>query len=275
MPIKKDETGKRWVEMELLLPGTPEQVWQAVATGPGNASWFVKGEIEARVGGMFRLDFGGGATTAGEVTTWDPPRRFGYVERDWEPGAPPVATEITISGRAGNTCVMRMVHSLFSTSDEWDDQIEGFERGWPGFFAVLRVYLAHFAGTSASSFMTMTQTNGDALTVWRKLSEGLGVLGADVGELRAALAGPERWSGVVERAYQDEHQRWLLLRVSQPSNGALLLGTYNKRATSQEAAGENVNVNVCRYFYGESSERLSADAQVRWGEWLEREFKNQ
>ena len=70
-------------------------------------------------------------------------------------------------------------------------------------------------------------------------------------------------------------RRWLLLRVSQPSNGALLLGTYNKGATSQEAAGENVNVSVCRYFYGESSERLSAEAQVRWGEWLGREFKNQ
>lgn len=46
MPVKKDGTGKRWVEMELLVPGTPEQVWQAMATGPGNAAWFVKGEID-------------------------------------------------------------------------------------------------------------------------------------------------------------------------------------------------------------------------------------
>lgn len=83
MPIKKSETGKRWVEMELLVPGAPEQVWQAMATGPGNACWFVRGEIEPRVGGAFRLDFGQGMTTAGDVTTWEPPRQFAYVERDW------------------------------------------------------------------------------------------------------------------------------------------------------------------------------------------------
>jgi uncharacterized protein YndB with AHSA1/START domain len=55
MPIKKDGTGKRWVEMEFLVPGTPEQAWQAMATGTGNAAWFVKGEVEPRVGGAFSL----------------------------------------------------------------------------------------------------------------------------------------------------------------------------------------------------------------------------
>ena len=35
-------TGKRWIEMEFVVPGTPEQVWQAVATGPGNTAWFTR-----------------------------------------------------------------------------------------------------------------------------------------------------------------------------------------------------------------------------------------
>jgi hypothetical protein len=34
MPVKKDNSGRRWVEMEFLVPGTPEQVWHAIATGP-------------------------------------------------------------------------------------------------------------------------------------------------------------------------------------------------------------------------------------------------
>jgi hypothetical protein len=42
MPIKKDGTGKRWVEMEFIVPGTPEQVWQTMAPGPGNAAWFTR-----------------------------------------------------------------------------------------------------------------------------------------------------------------------------------------------------------------------------------------
>ena len=50
MPIKKDGSGKRWVEMEFLAPGTPEEVWQAMATGPGNAAWFTRATVDERVG---------------------------------------------------------------------------------------------------------------------------------------------------------------------------------------------------------------------------------
>ena len=46
MAIRNDETGKRWVEIETIVPGTPEQVWQAIATGPGVAAWYVKAQIE-------------------------------------------------------------------------------------------------------------------------------------------------------------------------------------------------------------------------------------
>ncbi len=158
MPIRKDETGRRWVEMELLVPGTPDQVWEAMATGPGNEAWFLKADIEPHVGGALRFHFGQGVATSGNVTTWNPPHQFAYVERDWEPGAPPVATEITIAARSGDRCVVRMVHSLFASSDDWDDQLEGFESGWPGFFRVLHLYLEHFAGMAAASFMAMTPT---------------------------------------------------------------------------------------------------------------------
>ncbi len=95
MPIKKDGTGKRWVEMEILVPGTPEQVWQAMATGPGSSAWFVKTEIEPRVGGALKFDFGEGAVAAGEVTTWEPPQKFGYEERDWAPDARRERDEVT------------------------------------------------------------------------------------------------------------------------------------------------------------------------------------
>ena len=264
MPIKKDETGKRWVEMELLVPGTPEQVWQALATGPGNAAWFTKGEIEPRVGGVFRIDFGQGAVSSGEVTMWEPPRQFSYVERDWEPGAPPVATEITITSRSGDRCVVRMVHSLFASSDDWDDQLEGFESGWPGFFAVLRVYLAHFAGSGAASFMAVTPASTDSLSAWLRLGEVLGLLGANVGERRTATSGPEPWSGVVEHVRQDAQQRYMLLRLDAPSPGVALVGTYEK--------GGGTNVSLCRYFYGEDAGALAASSEPCWRDWLTKTF---
>lgn len=272
MPIKKDGTGNRWIEMELLVPGTPEQVWQAMATGPGNAAWFVGGEIEPRVGGAFRLDFGEGAITTGEVTAWEPPHRFSYVERDWGQDAPPIATEITITSRSGDRCVVRMVHSLFTSSDDWDDQVEGFESGWPGFFAVLRIYLAHFAGAKAASFMAMTPAGEDSLSVWLRLGETLDLAGANVGEHRTAVSGPEPWSGVVEHVHQDAQQRYVILRLDEPSPGIALVGTYDKGATSHGAAGAGTNVSLNRYFYGDGAAASAAESEVRWRDWLTRTF---
>lgn len=269
MPIKKDGTGKRWVEMEVLLPGTPEQVWEAMATGPGNAAWFVKGEIEPKAGGVFSFDFGQGAVTSGEVTAWEPPHKFAYVERDWAPDAPPVATEITIVSRSGDQCVVRMVHSLFTTSDAWDDQVEGFESGWPGFFAILRVYLEHFAGARAASFIAMTPASGDSLTEWMRLGEALGLTGANVGERRMASSGPEPWSGVVERVYQDAQQRYVLLRLEAPSPGVALIGTSDAPALT---GAPGTNVSLCRYFYGDNAEALAAESDPRWREWLAKTF---
>ena len=277
MPIRKDGTGRRWVEMELLVPGTPEQVWEAIATGPGNAAWFVRGEIEPREGGAFSLHFGEGASTSGEVTAWEPPHRFGYVEREWEPGAPPVATEITVTGRSGDACVVRMVHSLFASTDDWDDQLEGFEAGWPGFFAVLRVYLAHFAGADAASFMAMMAAREDALSAWRRLGDALGLAGANAGERRTASAGPEPWSGIVERVHQDGRTRWVLLRLDAPSPGIALVGTIGAAESMGEVErqlgkGAECTVSLNRYYYGEDAAARAAASEAGWRRWLAETF---
>jgi len=40
MSVKIEASGRRSVQVEVEVPGTPEQVWQAIATGPGISSWF-------------------------------------------------------------------------------------------------------------------------------------------------------------------------------------------------------------------------------------------
>ena len=70
-----------------------------------------------------------------------------------------------------------MVHSLFTASDAWDEQLEGFESGWPGFFVLLGIYLEHFAGANAATFMIVSPTSADSLAAWRRLSEAFGVVG--------------------------------------------------------------------------------------------------
>jgi uncharacterized protein YndB with AHSA1/START domain len=261
MPIKTDETGKRWVEMAFIAPGTPEQIWHAMATGAGNSTWFTRAQIEERVGGELRFEFGPEMSSSGEVTAWQPPHRLGYVERDWSPGAPPVATEITIASRGANKCVVRMVHSLFSTSDEWDDQMEGFEGGWPGYFEVLRIYLTHFAGMPGATFQAMVTIEDEPLAVWKQIVEGLGLAGANVGETRTIPGPTEPLSVVIERTQQDATLRYVAVRIESPEPGAAIAGTYRTR--------EGVMASVSMFHYGERAEAVAQAGAVTWREWLE------
>ena len=184
--------------------------------------------------------------------------------------APPVATEITITGRSGDQCVVRMVHSLFATTDDWDDQIEGFESGWPGFFAVLRVYLQHFAGKPAASFVAMASVAGDPLDTWKRLSDELGLAGANVGERRTLSEGPDRWSGMVERVHQDPIQRFVVLRLNGPSPGIVLLGTND---ASSYGSGSGTTLSVCRYFYGSDAAERVGEREQQWRTWMAETFE--
>jgi len=260
MPIKKDETGKRWVEMELIVPGTPEQVWQAIATGPGYTAWFTPATIDERVGGAIRFDMGENGESQGEVTVWEPPFRFGYVERDWAEGAPPLATEITVTARSGDRCVVRMVHSLFTSADDWDDQMEGFEGGWPGFFEVLRLYLSHFAGMNAAVIFAKTSVKASRLDVWKRLIEGFGLAGVDAGEEGTAPQTPEPLSGIVERVQQGDRERYVLLRLKQPSPGIALIGTYGM--------GDASNASMALYLYGDDAGQRAAASEAGWRDWF-------
>lgn len=264
MPAKRDETGRRWVQMETLLPGPREAVWRAMATGEGNAAWFAKATIEPQIGGLFALDFGPMGGSTGQVTAWEPPHYFAYVERDWDKGAPPCHTEITLAERPGGQVLMRMVHYLFSDTDTWDASLEQFESGWTGFFEVLRAYLTHFAGQPAASFMAMQMTKGDLGEVWTRLTEALGVAGANVGEVRSAASTPQPLSGVVERMIQDDKLRAMLLQIEAPSPGIAMVGAF--------AMGEMANASLSVFFYGDDAEARAAASHPLWQAWMGEAF---
>ncbi|HJW63560.1 MAG TPA: SRPBCC domain-containing protein, partial [Actinomycetes bacterium] len=50
---------------EITLDATPEQVWEAIATGHGIECWFVPAQVQD---GRVALDMGGGMADAGPVT---------------------------------------------------------------------------------------------------------------------------------------------------------------------------------------------------------------
>jgi len=267
MTVKKDDaTGARYVELELELPGTPEQVWQAIATGPGISAWFAPTEVDERAGGAITFDFGpemGGST--GVITAWEPPRRLAYEEREWMPGAPPVATEIHVETRAGGTCVMRMVHSLFTASDEWDDQLESFENGWPAFFEVLKGYLARFAGARCSQVRLTGRTTGPVDRAWGALAGALG-LGelSEGGRAAASAPGAPALAGVVERLGGRGDHRDAVLRIEAPAPGFAMIGAF--------VWNEAAHVSLALYLYGEGAPAAAARDEPAWRAWMADHF---
>src|ERR1700749_1686733 len=101
MSVKKEPSGRRSTQVEVEVPGTPEEVWQAIATGPGVSSWFVPTRFEERegrpAGGC--MSFGPGMDVQSPITTWDPPRTFVTEGKGWG-GSPPIATEWSVEARA-------------------------------------------------------------------------------------------------------------------------------------------------------------------------------
>src|SRR6476661_4516667 len=116
MSVKKEASGRRSIQVEVEVPGTPEEVWQAIATGPGISSWFAPTEVVARDGKPVALtvNLGPGMETRSVVTAWDAPRMFATEGDGWFPGSPRIATEWSVEARAGGVCVVRVVQSLFA-----------------------------------------------------------------------------------------------------------------------------------------------------------------
>ena len=72
---------------EIEVDASPEEVWEAIATGPGVDAWFMgRNEIEPRVGGATRMAFRGMSEET-TVTAWEPPTRFASRTAQGEDGA--------------------------------------------------------------------------------------------------------------------------------------------------------------------------------------------
>ena len=262
MPVRRDPSGRRSVEAEVEVSGTPEQVWQAIASGPGISSWFVPTKLEERVGGVTVSSFapGGSMDSHATITQWEPPHHF-VAEAEEGPGT--VATEWTVEAKAGGTCTVRVVHSWFADTDDWDGQFEGHSFGWQSFFAILRLYLAHFQGRNGVPVQLMAMSKQATQTAWDALVRPLGLADARVG---ARVATPEtapELSGVVEIVNPPE---WpgLILRIDKPIPALAHLFAL--------PMGGPVMLPVRFYLYGDEAPAMAGEVEAVWQMWLGARF---
>jgi uncharacterized protein YndB with AHSA1/START domain len=145
---------------EAEIPASPEEVWAAIATGPGIDSWFMgRNEVTA---GAVRTVFGEYAPEL-EITERDPAHRFAY-RSGQAPDGRFIAYEFLIEGRAGASTVLRTVTSGFLPGDDWADEFEAMTLGGELYFRTLVEYLRYFAGRFAAPVTAFGPTG----TNWSK-----------------------------------------------------------------------------------------------------------
>ena len=264
MSVKKEPSGRRSMTMEFEVAGTPEEVWQAIATGPGISSWFVPTEIEERNGKpvAVKVTFGG-MEMRSEVTAWVPPRTFSRTAAGWLPGSPPIADEWTVEARGGGVCVVRIVQSLFASTDEWDNQLESAKQGFASFLKLLQLYLAHFRGQRSAMKEFRSPAPGTDEASWEALTAALGLRSMNVGQRFAAPAGVPPLSGVVEYVTQDPFDA--LLRIDTPAPGVAALGI-----AGFPGGPSMVAMNL--YLYGDQAADNVARVTPLWQAWFQKRF---
>jgi uncharacterized protein YndB with AHSA1/START domain len=262
MPVQKDPSGRRFVSVETEVPGTPEEVWKAIATGPGLTAWFVPAQLEEREKGSIVMDFGPGMESKSEIQVWDPPRRFIAENNEgMGPGSPPMATEWSVEAKAGGTCRVRVVHSWFANTDDWDNQFESVEKGWPAFFRILKRYLAHFRGQRCTQVQLMAFAPGPKEKAWAEFTRSLGLAGAKVGQSVKASGDAPRLVAVVEH---EGPKNEFMLALQEPTPGTAQV--------SAMSMGGQVCLYLCLYLYGDKSREIAAREEPVWRAWLDRLF---
>jgi uncharacterized protein YndB with AHSA1/START domain len=192
------------VREQIELDASPEEVWQAIATGPGVDSWFMgHSEIEPREGGRVAMSLGGWDSVS-TVTAWEPGRRLKY-EGEPAPDGQMMAFEYLIEGRDGGGTVLRLVHSGF-LGDDWEAEYDALSVGDRIYLRKLAAYLARFAPrTVAYAAFSHGPNVEDASRMWAAVGAALGLdrAPADGDRVRLAVEGLEAADGVVEFAAHD------------------------------------------------------------------------
>ena len=245
-------------EAELEVPGTPEQVWQAIATAEGITSWMMPTDLDARRGGALTFHMGPDADSHGHVTAFEPTRRFSY-EEDWaslvgQAGADvtPLVTEFVVEARSGGTCVVRIVTSAFGTGADWENEFwDEMGTGWAPMLDNLRLYLTYFADQRATPLFagaTFPTTPEGAIAAVRR------TLGVE------AIGDPvivRDMNGRLERAI-DRH---FLLRVDDPVPGLLSFYAF--------ATDDASTVHLQGYLFSDAAPGYVEREQPCWQTWLE------
>ena len=184
----KTDPDTRSFEVKIEIDAPVETVWKAVAEAEEIAKWFApEVRVEPGVGGSVFCSWGPGMEGAMKIEAWEPHRHLGLAEyrdksyncgaadpeADSEAGGEKVvrriATDYYIEAKEGGGSVLRLVHSGFGATADWDAEIESLSRGWPSFFRVMKHGIEKHPGESARNITIMAMSALSPDEVWSRV----------------------------------------------------------------------------------------------------------
>lgn len=170
MPIRA-EGGRRSFQVSMDVPGTPEQIWRAIAQPERISGWFVPttGTREGDHVTSYSFEFGPGMESQAQVLEWEPPRRFLAKSQDLGPDAPEPHTEWSLQD--GRVTVRQWIDTEL---EDWDYMLAAWEAGWPAFMRILGIYLRDAPDVEPRTVGAMAVSPLDSDEAWARLGQSDG-----------------------------------------------------------------------------------------------------
>lgn len=90
-----------------------------------------------------------------------------------------VALDYYLEGGKGKT-TLRLVHSGFLTSSDWDNEYEGTRQGWPIMLAILRYSFQHYPSVRGQQEWLYRTAAMPVAELWTRFTEGVRVGAVEV-----------------------------------------------------------------------------------------------
>lgn len=212
--------------VEIAAPA--DAVWRGITEASEIVRWFCpQAEVSPGEGGRISLSWGPGMEGSSRITVWEPGRHLRLVEerpngpRNCEAGgvvqavddSKPVEVVLDYYLEArGGTTVLRLVHSGFGVTSDWDGEFESTHYGWMMYLRNLRHAITRHPGTPCRQSMPMVQSQLEPAATWARLmspgcflAEGT-VDGLQEGDrLEWRTANGDRISGVVTMSFPPKY----------------------------------------------------------------------
>ncbi len=172
-------------ETTIEIPAPVERVWEAISTASGVQGWYApEARIDPREGGEYFISWGPGMEGPCKIEVYDEPKHLRVVgdrERTGNCAGPDgqvetvsthIAVDFYLDSREAST-VLRLVHSGFLASAEWDREFEATRKGWPIMLRILLHSLTHHPGVQARQSWFFLMKNMPMEDAWNAVVEAL------------------------------------------------------------------------------------------------------